>query len=86
VKGADGVNIALIEIDKNTGSVRATIEGEDIDPNHVVTTMKDCGAVIHSVDEVAVEEDSWKRPPPGEQNTTRGHGRPAPQRGQKVKA
>jgi len=24
VKGVDGVNIALIEIDKNTGSIRAT--------------------------------------------------------------
>ena len=54
MKGVDGVNISLVEIDQNTESVKITIEGDNINLNHVETTMKDCGAVIHSIDEVAV--------------------------------
>ena len=54
MKGVDGINISLVEIDQSTESVRITIEGDDIDLNHVETTLKDCGAVIHSIDEVAV--------------------------------
>lgn len=54
VKGVDGVNISLVEIDQNTESVRITIEGNSINLNHLKTTMKDSGAVIHSIDEVAV--------------------------------
>lgn len=53
IEGVDGVNISLVEIDQNTESVRITIEGDDINLNHLETTMKDCGAAIHSVDEVA---------------------------------
>jgi hypothetical protein len=54
ISGIDGVNISLVEIDQNTESVRITIEGDNIDLTHVETTVKDCGADIHSVDEVAV--------------------------------
>ena len=54
MKGVDGVNIFLVEIDQDTESVKITIEGQNIDLNHVENTMKDCGAVIHSIDEVAV--------------------------------
>ena len=54
MKGVDGVNISLVEIDQDTESVKITIEGQSINLNHVETTMKDCGAVIHSIDEVAV--------------------------------
>ena len=54
MEGVDGVNISLVEIDQDTESVKITIEGKSINLNHVETTMKDCGAVIHSIDEVAV--------------------------------
>lgn len=54
MKGVDGVNISLVEIDQKTESVRITLEGESIDLNHVETIMKECGAVIHSIDEVSV--------------------------------
>lgn len=54
IEGIDGVNISLVEIDQNTESVRITIEGDNVDLNHVKNTMKDCGAAIHSVDEIAV--------------------------------
>ena len=53
-EGVEGVNIYLIEIDQNTESVKVTIEGQDINLNTIEATMKDCGAVIHSIDEVAV--------------------------------
>lgn len=54
MEGVDGVNVSLVEIDQDTESVKITIEGKSINLNHVETTMKDCGAVIHSIDEVAV--------------------------------
>ncbi len=59
--GVDGVNIALDEFDQNTESVRITIEGDDINLNHVETIMKDCGASIHSIDEVAVGQKLVKK-------------------------
>jgi hypothetical protein len=54
IDGVDGVNISLVEIDQSTESVRITIEGGSINLNHVEKCMKDCGAVIHSIDEVSV--------------------------------
>lgn len=54
MEGIDGVNISLVEIDQSTESVRVTIEGDSINLNKVESTIKDCGAAIHSVDEVAV--------------------------------
>lgn len=54
MEGVDGVNISLVEIDQDTESVKITIEGGSIDLNHMESIMKDCGAVIHSIDEVAV--------------------------------
>ena len=54
IEGVDGVNISLVEFDQSTESVRITIEGDNISLNHVNTTIKDCGAAIHSVDEVSV--------------------------------
>ena len=53
-EGIEGVNIYSVEIDQDTESIKVTIEGEDIDFTHVKAIMKDCGAVIHSIDEVAV--------------------------------
>ena len=54
IDGVDGVNISLVEIDQSTESVRITIEGNSISLNNLKDTMKDCGAVIHSIDEVSV--------------------------------
>ena len=54
INGVEGVNISLVEIDQNTESVRITIEGNSVNLNHLKDTMKDCGAVIHSIDEVSV--------------------------------
>ena len=54
MKGVEGVNISLVEMDQNTESVKIAIEGENIDINFVQEMLKDNGAVIHSIDEVVV--------------------------------
>lgn len=56
MKGIEGVNISLVEMDQNTESVKIAIEGDNIDINYVKEMLKDNGAVIHSIDEVVVGE------------------------------
>ncbi len=53
VEGISGVNISLEEVDKDTDSVKITIEGTDINYEKVNATISECGAVIHSVDGVS---------------------------------
>lgn len=50
----EGVKVSLVEIDQNTESVKVIMEGADIDLDFVEKMMKEYGAVVHSVDEVAV--------------------------------
>lgn len=61
VDGVDGVNVSLVEIDQDTESVKITIEGDNINLNRLKTVMSDCGAVIHSIDEVAVGKKLIKK-------------------------
>jgi len=53
LKGVDGVNCSLDEVDQETESVKVTIEGTSIAFDTVEATLRELGAVIHSVDEVA---------------------------------
>lgn len=53
VEGVSGVNISLQEVDKDTDSVKITIEGTDINCDAVEKTVEECGAVIHSIDGVS---------------------------------
>ena len=53
IEGIYGVNISLEEVDKDTDSVKITIEGDDINYEKVKTIISDCGAVIHSIDGVS---------------------------------
>lgn len=50
----DGVKVSLVEIDQNTESVKVIMEGDDVDLDFVEKMMKEYGAVVHSIDEVAV--------------------------------
>ncbi len=50
----EGVKVSLVEIDQNTESVKVIMEGADIDLDFVEKMMKGYGAVVHSIDEVAV--------------------------------
>ena len=54
IPGVDGVNCTLDEVDSETESVRVTIEGSAIDFDKVEETLRETGAVIHSIDSVAV--------------------------------
>ena len=54
IKGVDGVNCTLDEVDQETESVRITLEGPGIDFERVEATLRETGAVIHSVDSVSV--------------------------------
>ena len=53
LKGVVGVNCTLEEVDRETESVKITIEGNSIDFESIEETISDCGAVIHSVDSVS---------------------------------
>ena len=53
IKGVSGVNCTLEEVDRETESVKITIEGPSIDFESIEETISDCGAVIHSVDSVS---------------------------------
>ncbi|MDH3365832.1 MAG: DUF211 domain-containing protein [Thermoplasmata archaeon] len=53
LKGVSGVNLTLEEVDRETESVKITIEGNSIDFESIEETISDCGAVIHSVDSVS---------------------------------
>jgi len=51
IPGVDGVDVTLIEIDKDTETLKVTIEGE-LDYGTVRSAIEDRGGVVHSVDEV----------------------------------
>jgi len=50
--GVDGVNISLIEVDAETETVKITIEGPDLDFDSIKKKIEECGAKIHSIDQV----------------------------------
>ncbi len=54
IKGVDGVNCVLEEVDQETESVTITLEGTAVDYERVEQALREAGAVIHSIDEVAL--------------------------------
>jgi hypothetical protein len=53
MSGVVGVNCTLDEVDQDTESLKITIEGSAINYEKVIETIRECGAVIHSVDSVS---------------------------------
>jgi len=53
LKGVEGVNCSLDEVDQETETVKVTIEGSSIAFDTVESALRELGAVIHSIDEVA---------------------------------
>lgn len=51
MRGIDGVNVTLIEIDKDTETIKVTIDGE-LDYGTIRSAIEEWGGVVHSVDEV----------------------------------
>jgi len=53
LKGVEGVSCTLEEVDQETESVKVTIEGPSINYASVEDTLRELGAVIHSIDLVS---------------------------------
>ena len=51
--GVLGVNCTIDEVDQETESLKITIEGNAIDYEKVEATVREMGAVIHSIDSVS---------------------------------
>jgi len=54
--GVAGVNVAVIEIDREVQNVNLTIEGDDLDYGAIQDAIREQGATVHSVDEVSCGE------------------------------
>lgn len=54
VKGVEGVNISVMDIDIETMGMNVTIEGANMNYEEIIRKIENSGAVVHSVDEVAV--------------------------------
>jgi uncharacterized protein len=52
ISGVDGVNITLLEIDKETENIKVTMQGDDLDYEVITQAIEEYGGSIHSVDEV----------------------------------
>ncbi len=52
LEGVDGVNVTLMEIDKETENVKVTMQGNDLNFDKINDAIKQYGGSIHSVDEV----------------------------------
>lgn len=55
--GISGVNISIKEVDQETETVKITIKGTSIDYDLVEETIREVGAVIHSVDNVSAGKE-----------------------------
>ncbi|MFB6135229.1 MAG: DUF211 domain-containing protein [Halobacteriaceae archaeon] len=51
-EGVDGVNVTLLETDKEVQNVKLTVEGHGVDVDAVSETVTDLGGTVHSVDQV----------------------------------
>lgn len=54
LKGVDGVDISLIEMDQKVENVKITCEGDSINYDEVESVIKTNGASIHSLDKISV--------------------------------
>ena len=55
--GISGVNISIKEVDQETETVKITIKGNSIYYDLVEETIREVGAVIHSVDNVSAGKE-----------------------------
>jgi hypothetical protein len=56
------VQLAVLEMDDKTETLQVMIEGEDIDFERIQQAITECGASLHSIDEV--EAVGSREPPP----------------------
>ena len=53
LNGIEGVNIVIYEIDQEVENAKVIVAGNSIDFESIKNKLKEMGATIHSVDEVA---------------------------------
>jgi hypothetical protein len=53
-KGVEAVTITVEEIDIETVGMNVTIEGENMDYEEITNAIESTGAVVHSLDEIAI--------------------------------
>ena len=51
--GVEGVNVTLVEIDREVENVKVTVEGAGVDYDAVRSTIGEFGGSVHSIDEFA---------------------------------
>ena len=54
VDGVEAANITITEIDMETVGTDVIVEGDGIDLEALTAAIEDTGAVVHSIDELAV--------------------------------
>lgn len=54
--GVDGVNVVLLETDREVQNIKLTVEGQAIDFEAVEAAIEDLGGTVHSIDQVACGE------------------------------
>lgn len=62
IEGVEGVDVDIFEIDKETETLKITIDG-DLDYTKIRSQIEEWGGVIHSVDEVMAGEKKIERNP-----------------------
>jgi hypothetical protein len=50
--GIEGVNVTLMEIDKETENIKVTIQGSELNFEEISQAIEQYGGSIHSIDEV----------------------------------
>jgi len=55
-EGVAGVNVVLVETDKEVQNVKMTLEGDSIPVGAVHDAVNDLGGTVHSIDEVVCGE------------------------------
>lgn len=52
VRGVEGANITVTNIDMETVGMEVTVEGDDIDVDALTAAIEKAGAAVHSIDEI----------------------------------
>lgn len=52
VRGIQGANITVNDIDMETVGMEVTVEGDDIDVEGLMRAIEKAGAAVHSIDEI----------------------------------
>lgn len=55
LEGVSKVNVTVLEVDAETETIKLVIEGKGLSFERLNERIRDMGAVIHSVDEITVE-------------------------------